>query len=227
MPTGPHTENEFLATLGHALRFLELIESTTSVADKQTFATASTFFCAASVEAAANGVLQLVDVSKKVTELIDRFPVVEKFDLVASARGKTIDRGGKAVQGIRELIQNRNGIVHPKIVTQNVEFETFPGDEHFARRHIAVDAVTLDGSAELSAAIKSSRATIDFLDYALADLLGLTQDEAEHCLVGVGPTKERRPAYHMDSLRILLRYQERFGRFRFIKLPIIPGETAS
>ncbi len=227
MKTGLHTENEFLPTLGHALRFRELTETLKPLGDLQSFATATSFFCAASVEAAANGLLQLVGASSKVLEQIDRFPVIDKIDLVANARGKSIDRGARPVQQMQELIRSRHRIVHPKISTRKVEFETFPGNEHYARQHVAKDSVMTDGSAERAAATMAVHATVDFLNYAIAELLVLSQSDAEYCLVGVGPTEDRRPIYHIDSLRVLLRYQSRFGRVRFIEFPNIPGEVIS
>jgi hypothetical protein len=227
MNTGQHTTNEFLPTLGHAMRFRELTELPGPLGDLQSFSTATTFFCAATVEAAANGLLQLVEASRKVLDLIDRFPVIDKIDLVATARGKSINRGARAVQQLQELIQSRNGIVHPKIMTREVKFESLPGNEHYSRRHVANDFAVTDGSTEREIATKAVHTTVEFLNYAIADLLVLSQSEAEHCLIGVSPTEEKRPAYQIDSLRILLQYQRRYGHFRFINLPDIPGESTS
>lgn len=227
MPTGQHVENQFLPTLGQAVRFRELVDESSSRWDKQCLATATSFFCVAAVEAAANGMLQLVAVSSKVDDLIDRFPVIEKIDFVASARGKYLDRGTKAVQEFRILIRDRNTIVHPKLTATEVDYDSLPGDEHFAKRHVARLMQATDGSIEREQALKSVTTAVAFLDYVVADLLALTQTEAELCLVGIGPTSEQRPAYHVDSLRTLLRYERSFKRVRFLDLPTIPGEGAA
>ena len=222
MTTGIHTDNEFFSILGQAVRFRDLTEHATNLWDKQAFSTATIFFCITSVEAAANSLLRLVVLNPKLEELVDKFPAIAKFDLVANSRNATLDRGSSPTQNIAKLIRLRNVMVHPKISTRTVEYETHPGDENYTKKHRIVDDTPIDGSNYLAIANDAVRATIAFLNYVVKDLLKLSDSDAANYLLPIPPMTL--PAYEISALRALKKYECEGVTVKFINLPDIPGD---
>ena len=69
-----------------------------------------------SVECAANCCVARMKYPPLVLDQIDKLSVINKYDLLYSARyNKKLDRGSKAIQSIQELFGLRNKYVHPKI----------------------------------------------------------------------------------------------------------------
>lgn len=77
------------------------------------------------IEAAANSFLQSVKVGKKLKDKLDKFSTLEKFDFVLQWHTEQqLKHDDNRVHMIRNLIANRNNMVHPKVIPTKVTVET-------------------------------------------------------------------------------------------------------
>ncbi len=108
-------EKHFLGLLMEAIYFCELsTNSTLKINEKTSFVKISILSAVFAVECAANLLLDMLSLSSKMSEQIDRMPILEKYEFfLLSKNGSVIfDRGCREVQAIQELIKFRNDQVH-------------------------------------------------------------------------------------------------------------------
>jgi hypothetical protein len=109
-------DRNFSFLVEDSLNFLFLSEKSKSHDDMQLFSRSSAFFSILILEAAANCLIDTLQLGKQVFKDIDRLSVLAKYDYYLRVSGyqKGLSRGSKLVQGISELKLLRDRIVHPK-----------------------------------------------------------------------------------------------------------------
>ncbi|RYD32271.1 MAG: hypothetical protein EOP87_13155 [Verrucomicrobiaceae bacterium] len=98
-------------------------------------ARASIIASAFSLESCANCLIDDLEVSSSLASELERLPTFAKYEIVAELLGKSniFDRGRHEVQIASDLIQVRNGFVHPKVASIKAEIgEIEEQEEHFA-----------------------------------------------------------------------------------------------
>ncbi len=75
---------------------------------------------AISLESAANGLLSTLNLTGRLAQDFDKLPVISKFEIFVRLSGCDVglDRGCNEVQRAQELLNARNGFVHPKQKTK-------------------------------------------------------------------------------------------------------------
>ena len=112
------TMNSFPGLLSDAIAFDMLAKEK----DKLDFPTVNRYAKASvtnsilSLESAANSCITRMTYPELVKTQLDKLSVLEKYDVLFTARfGKSVDRGSKPFQVVKELFSLRNRYVHPKL----------------------------------------------------------------------------------------------------------------
>lgn len=90
------------------------------------------------IEAAANSFLQSVEMTDSLREKVDKFSTIDKFDFVLQWHtDHYLNAGDSDVQAVKNLIKNRNSMVHPKVITKAVSVQSEMGEDGVIR-HSAI-----------------------------------------------------------------------------------------
>ena len=131
------------------------------------------------LEAAANAILEVLDISNQLLDKIDKFPVVQKFEFFAQMKlGKKIDYSLHIVQGLSELFSVRNKYVHPKaqaLEWKEIDSNTLVG---VSKESPTLKLPYVSTYFKAVHAIKSLRVCHAFCNYFLVDLCEMTPQES-------------------------------------------------
>ena len=130
------TKNSFFEIFSDAITLYELSSSEQKDHIKNTLAKSSLLSINYALEAAANSFLSSIEITQKLKNQIDRFSTLDKFDFTLQWHKETsLPRGVIQTQIIRELIDQRNSLVHPKIKSIIDDIDTTQGDYRPAYLH--------------------------------------------------------------------------------------------
>ncbi len=118
-PPDQHIENAFFSLLAASIENAYFAATIAEPGSKSRFTRLSILSAAITIESAANSCFQRISFPPKVSERIERsLGTLDKFDMfsVALFHESKFDRGCKATQQIKDLIDLRNDYVHPKII---------------------------------------------------------------------------------------------------------------
>lgn len=107
------TKNSFFELFSDAITLYELSAATKKSHIKKTLAKSSVLSINYAIEAAANSFLSSIEITQKLKDQIDRFSSLDKFDYTLQwHKDISLPRGTTQTQIIKELIAQRNALVH-------------------------------------------------------------------------------------------------------------------
>lgn len=134
--TAKITKNSFFEIFSDAIILYELSAAEQNSHIKTTLAKSSILSINYALEAAANSFLSSVEITPKLKGKIDRLSTLDKFDFTLQWHKETsLPRGVIQTQIIKELIDQRHALVHPKIKSATEIIETTPGEGSHAYLH--------------------------------------------------------------------------------------------
>lgn len=118
-------ENNFLVIFSDAVRLYEAAVECENADLNSVLAKSSILSVNYAIEAAANSFLQSIKLTKVLQEKIDKFSTIDKFDFVLQWHtDHYLNSGDSDVQAVKNLIKNRNSMVHPKVKIRSISVET-------------------------------------------------------------------------------------------------------
>ena len=118
-------ENNFLLIFSDAVLLYEAAVACENSDLNSALAKSSVLSVNYAIEAAANSFLKSIELTKPLRDKIDKFTTIEKFDFVLQWHtNHHLDAGDSDVQAVKNLIKNRNAMVHPKVTTRSMPVET-------------------------------------------------------------------------------------------------------
>lgn len=118
-------ENNFLSIFSDAVVLYEAAVACEDEALKSALVKSSILSVNYAIEAAANSFLESLEMTDKLMERIDKFSTLDKFDFVLQWHtDHHLMPGDSHVQAIKNLISNRNAMVHPKISVKPMQVTT-------------------------------------------------------------------------------------------------------
>jgi len=123
-------ENNFLLIFSDAVMLYETALGCKHEELNSALAKSSVLSTVYAIEAAANSFLQSIEMTKSLKEKVDKFSTIDKFDFVLQWHTDNhLSPGDSDVQAIKQLFKNRNSMVHPKVVSNDVTIETSVGQD--------------------------------------------------------------------------------------------------
>ncbi len=133
-------ENNFLLIFSDAVLLYEAAIACESAELNSALAKSSVLSVNYAIEAAANSFLQSINMTKGLKDKIDKLSTIDKFDFVLQWHTEhCLEAGDSDVQAVRNLIKNRNSMVHPKITIKSISVETEVGLDGIIR-HSAIQS---------------------------------------------------------------------------------------
>ncbi|MBK5144547.1 hypothetical protein I2494_12605 [Budviciaceae bacterium BWR-B9] len=130
------TKNSFFEIFSDAITLYELSAAEQKPHIKNILAKSSLLSINYALEAAANSFLSSIEVTQKLKSQFDRFSTLDKFDFTLQWHKETsLPRGVIQTQIIKELIDQRNALVHPKVTSIMDVIETTSGEDKLAYLH--------------------------------------------------------------------------------------------
>lgn len=130
------TKNSFFEIFSDAITLYELSAAEQKEHIKTTLAKSSILSINYALEAAANSFLSSIEVTQKLKDQIDRLSTLDKFDVTLQWHKEiSLPRGVIQAQIIKELIDQRHALVHPKIKSTTETIETKPSEGNPAYLH--------------------------------------------------------------------------------------------
>ena len=124
------SENNFLLIFSDAVLLYEAAAACENTDLNSAMAKSAVLFVNYAIEAAANSFLESIELTKALREKIDKFTTIEKYDFVLQWHtNHHLDAGDSDVQAVKNLIKNRNAMVHPKVVNRSISVETETGED--------------------------------------------------------------------------------------------------
>jgi hypothetical protein len=118
-------ENNFLSIFSDAVVLYEAAVVCDNEVLKSALVKSSILSVNYAIEAAANSFLESLEMTDKLKERIDKFSTLDKFDFVLQWHTSHYMIPGDAyVQSVKNLIANRNSMVHPKITVRPMQVAT-------------------------------------------------------------------------------------------------------
>jgi hypothetical protein len=181
--------NPFTGLVVDAIAFaLQAQEADPDSDDAGRCARASIVHSVFSVEAAANSCLEHLSISHKLRDVVERLPTLDKFEFSASLwkPGAAFDRGCRSVQAIAELVDLRNGYVHPRKTRKSAE-QSAADSGTYTFNVAATTTGQLRWSRDrlhwnATQAREALRVCLDFLEYYFRQLLQLDEARCDHLL---------------------------------------------
>ncbi|MCY1358375.1 hypothetical protein D9M69_449090 [compost metagenome] len=232
-------QNDFLALLADSLILYEAATNSREPELVNALSKASVLSSCYALEAAANSFLESVEVSSDLKNKIDRFITLQKFDFVLQWHtGKALPKGCLETQQVKELIDGRNSMVHPSIVTERQQVRTEPGDENFSAYHYTMaDDEKKVGSAKkfnfdfsnlkIADAKEAVLRVVKFLNCLVIEWWGITHDDAALLLFQTwdGSIRAQPLMFERHQIEVLLRHNE-FLQIKFIGIyGLLGGES--
>lgn len=123
-------ENNFLLIFSDAVLLYEAAVACEDSDLNSALAKSSVLSVNYAIEAAANSFVQSVELSGSLREKIDKLSTIDKFDFVLQWHtDHYLDAGDSDVQAVKNLIRNRNSMVHPKVITKSISVESEVGQD--------------------------------------------------------------------------------------------------
>lgn len=124
------SQNNFLLIFSDAVLLYEAAAACEDSDLNSALAKSSVLSVNYAIEAAANSFLESIELIGVLREKIDKFTTIEKFDFVLQWHtNHHLDAGDSYVQAVKNLIKNRNAMVHPKVATRSMSVETAAGED--------------------------------------------------------------------------------------------------
>lgn len=118
-------ENNFLSIFSDAVVLYEAAVACGDEVLKSALVKSSILSVNYAIEAAANSFLESLEMTDKLKERIDKFSTLDKFDFVLQWHtDHHLMPGDHQVQAVKNLISNRNAMVHPKITVKPLQVAT-------------------------------------------------------------------------------------------------------
>lgn len=225
------TKNNFFEIFSDAITLYEL-----SVVDqrehvKATLAKSSILSINYALEAAANSFLSSVEITPKLKDKIDKFTTLDKFDFVLHWHKDTsLPRGTTETQIIRELIDQRNDLVHPKIKSTKETIDTIPtqGPSAYLHQFTNNSGPTKSKLSNISLnpenyteedALISLKALVGFLNSYINDWWGIDLEVSAALLMPSwnGSINAGKIMYEKNALETILKHEEVL-EIKFLKL---------
>lgn len=151
----------------------------------------SSIICAVfSLECAANACIERLQYPSIVVDQLDRVGILDKYDILYTSRfSKSIDRGSKPFQFLRELFCLRNRYVHPKLDKIQMTISQEESGDLFYKKpedktaitpimKIPCDFFTWTGVHSRVVVIE----TLSFLNHFFVELCGLNPEQCSNLL---------------------------------------------
>ncbi|EFH8798461.1 TPA: hypothetical protein JTH73_001038 [Escherichia coli] len=159
------TDNSFFSIFADAVLLYDLALSESNDYIRRVLSKSSILSVNYALEAAVNSFLESVDLNSKISNQVDRFSTLDKFDFILQwHKGISLPRGEKETQVVKRLIELRNNLVHPKVKTTRLDVMTSRSDGEFLYCHKA----DVSGSFDIC---KITKMTLDSSSYSPADSL--------------------------------------------------------
>lgn len=214
------TKNSFFEIFSDAISLYELSVAEQKDHVKATLAKSSLLSINYALEAAANSFLSSVEITPKLKDKIDRFSTLDKFDFVLQWHKETsLPRGVTQTQIIKELIDQRNALVHPKIKSITENIETIPSEGRPAYLHQStsnpepqksrLSNISLDHESYTdNDALISLKALVGFLNSYVNDWWGIDLETSAILLMPSwrGSIQASPIMYERNSLETVLRH---------------------
>lgn len=127
-------ENNFLLIFSDAVLLYEAAVACENPELNSALAKSSVLSVNYAIEAAANSFLQSIIMTKGLREKIDRLPTLDKFDFVLQWHtDHHLVAGDSETQAVRNLIKNRDSMVHPKVSTRIMSVKSEMGQDSIIR----------------------------------------------------------------------------------------------
>ena len=212
-------QNGFFKIFSDAITLYEISAAESSEHIKTTIAKASILSTNYALEAAANSCLSSVDITKKLKDEIDRLSTIDKFDFILQWHNKkSLPRGVIQTQAIKELISQRNALVHPKINSIKLNIKTKSGDVNYSYIHESIDESGTSKSKLSNISLDPDRYTeedaliavkvlVRFLNIYVNKWWGIDVEESANFLMPTwtGSIKAKSVMYERKSLETVLR----------------------
>lgn len=225
------TKNSFYELFSDAITLYELSAATKKTHIKKTLAKSSVLSINYAIEAAANSFLSSIEITQKLKDQIDRFSSLDKFDYTLQwHKDISLPRGTTQIQIIKELIAQRNALVHPKIKIFIDTIETKPGKGKIAYQHQSninseqaksnMSGISLDPETYTEKdAFIAIKALVDFLNCYVNDWWGIDLETSALLLLPSwnGSIQAQSIIYERNSLETVLRHDPAL-KIKFIGL---------
>lgn len=214
------TENSFFKIFSDAIILYELSAVEQKEHIKTTLAKSSILSINYALEAAANSFLSSVELTPQLKDKIDRFSTLDKFDFTLTwHKGSSLPRGAIQTQIIKELIDQRHALVHPKIKSTTENIETKSSEGKYAYLHqfannpqppkSKLSSISLDPKeyTDIDALI-ALKALVSFLNSYVNDWWGIDLKTSAILLMPSwnGSIQASSVMYERSSLETVLRY---------------------
>lgn len=225
------TKNSFFEIFSDAITLYELSVMEQKSHIKKTLAKSSILSINYALEAAANSFLSSIEMTQKLKGQIDRFSTLDKLDYTLQWHKETaLPRGVIQTQIIRELLEQRNALVHPKIKLISDTIETTPSEGKTAYLHQSngnfeavkskLSGISLDPEKYTDKdAFIAIKALVNFLNSYINDWWGIDLETSTILLLPSwnGSIQAQPIIYERDSLETVLRHDHDL-RIKFIGL---------
>ena len=205
-----HYDRSFIQLISDAILFYKTSEEFNDIYKGQSFARASILNSVLSLEAAANNCLYEIKAPKQFTNDFERTTTFCKFDFYAKAhKGKFIDRGCHAFQGVSKLKTLRDSTVHPK--NNRIPLELSLDEDKYQNyielgflldaKPCPVTQIDKNSIFWLSKDAKSAlKLVFKFYDYYFVDLLKLSSIERLQLLCNSMVMGDQAWIFHHDDV---------------------------
>lgn len=179
------TINRFFNIFTDAISLCEQSSINVNPKVRSTLARASILSTVTALEAAANSFIHHVELPSTLLDKVDRLSTIKKFDLILEIYAeRKLPRGTIQVQGIEELINLRNSLVHPKVTKEVVNYSTSysNGFKHHTQSDIKSPTYSHTGipknsdKIEHNHALKSLKIFVEFMNFFILELWGISKD---------------------------------------------------
>jgi len=225
------TKNSFFELFSDAITLYELSVAAQKMNIKRTLAKSSVLSINYAIEAAANSFLSSIEITQKLKDQIDRFSTLDKFDYILQwHKDISLPRGSTQTQKIKELIVQRNALVHPKIKLFTDTIETKRSEGKIAYQHQSnsnsekvksnISGISIDPETYTDKdAFIAIKALVDFLNSYVTDWWAIDLETSAILLLPSwnGSIQAQSIIYDRNSLETILRHDHDLG-IKFIGL---------
>lgn len=216
------TKNSFFEIFSDAITLYELSAAEQKEHIKTTLAKSSILSINYALEAAANSFLSSIEITQKLKDQIDRLSTLDKFDFTLQWHKEiSLPRGVIQTQIIKELIDQRHALVHPKIKSTTETIETKPSEGNPAYLHQSTGNPKLPKSKLSNISLDPERyndtdalialkALVSFLNSYVNDWWGIDLETSAILLMPSwrGSIQASSIMYERNSLETVLRHND-------------------
>lgn len=222
-------ENNFLTIFTDALMLYESAEACADENTKEALVRVCVLSICFAIEAAANSFLQAVECNEQKRDEVDRYTTLNKFCFVLQwGQGVKLKKGEPRVQRVRDLLQARHAMAHPKINKKPTTVQTEIDESGRVVHTENHNAKTKSGfqCSNLEHAENAFKIMVDFLNAFVEEWWAGDRELAQEYLLSKlnRPLKAGESLIEKHQLRLLIKHNEML-QIKFIGIyGLLPGE---